>query len=55
MLQLVKRDDTAEKALSQIDSKEYALPFSADSRKLYKIGVSFDSGTKKLIGWKVAE
>ena len=50
-----KRDDTAAAALSQIDSKDYTLPFIADSRKLFKIGVSFDSATRKLIEWKVAE
>ena len=49
-----KRDDTAEAALAQIDSKDYALPFIADSRKLYKIGVSFDSSTRKLAGWETA-
>ena len=50
-----KRDDTAEAALAQIDSKDYALPFIADSRTLYKIGVSFDSDSRKLVGWKVSE
>ena len=50
-----KRDDTAEAALAQIDSKDYALPFIADSRKLYKIGVSFDSETRKLKDWAAAE
>ena len=50
-----KRDDTAENALKQIDTKDYALPFAADSRKLYKIGVSFDSESRKLVGWKVAD
>lgn len=50
-----KRDDTAEAALAQIDTKDYALPFVADARKLYKIGVSFDSESRKLVGWKVAE
>ena len=50
-----KRDDTAANALAQIDSKDYALPFFADSRKLYKIGVSFDSAKRKLVGWEVAE
>ena len=50
-----KRDSTAKAALEQIDSKDYALPFAADSRKLYKIGVSFDSKTRKLADWKVAE
>ena len=48
-----KRDDSAEAALAQIDTKEYALPFAADTRKLFKIGVSFDSKTRKLVGWKV--
>jgi len=28
-----KRDDTADAALKQIDSKDYALPFVADTRK----------------------
>ena len=49
-----KRDETAADALRQIDSKDYALPFAADSRKLIKIGVSFDSQTRKLVGWEVA-
>ena len=48
-----KRDDPAEAALAQIDSKDYALPFIADSRKVYKIGVSFDSESRKLKGWAV--
>ena len=50
-----KRDESAETALAQIKSREYALPFAADSRKLYIIGVSFDSATRKLTGWKVEE
>ncbi len=50
-----KRDDTAEAALAQIDTKDYALPYIADDRKLYKIGVSFDSQSRKLSGWKVAD
>ena len=50
-----KRDDTADAALAQIDSKDYSIPFAADSRKLFKIGVSFDSGKRKLVGWKAAE
>ena len=50
-----KRDATAENALKQIDDKSYTLPFVADSRKLYKIGVSFDSEKRMLVDWKVAE
>lgn len=50
-----KRDESAEKALQQINGKDYSLPFIADSRKLYKIGVSFDSGKRILADWKVEE
>ena len=50
-----KRDATADEALQQINSKDYALPFAAETRKLYKIGVAFESSTRKLIDWKVAE
>ena len=48
-----KRDDTAEAALEQIEEKEYALPFSSDTRQIFKIGVSFDSASRKLVDWKV--
>lgn len=51
----LKRDESAQAALEQIDSKDYALPFTADSRKLYKIGVSFDSVSRRLTDWAVAE
>jgi len=50
-----KRDESAEKALQQINDKDYTLPFAADSRKLYKIGVSFDSEKRILVDWKVEE
>ena len=50
-----KRDEPAQEALAQIDSKKYALPFIADSRKLFKIGVSFDSETRMLKDWAVEE
>ncbi len=50
-----KRDESAEKALQQINDKSYALPFVADNRKIYKIGVSFDSEKRILSDWKVEE
>ena len=49
-----KRDDSAKSALAQIDSKDYALPFAADSRPVFKIGVSFDTETRKLVEWETA-
>ena len=49
-----KVDKPAQEALDQINSKEYALPFTADGRQLFKIGVSFSSKTRKIAEW-VAE
>ena len=48
-----KRDGSAEEALEQIEAKGYALPYAADKRKLFKIGVSFDSKERNLKEWKV--
>ena len=47
-----KRDAGADEALKQINEKHYDAPYAADSRKLYKIGVSFNSTTRQMDGWK---
>lgn len=44
---------TAEEALKQIDDKGYAIPYSADKRKLYKIGVAFSAEERNIEEWKV--
>ncbi len=51
----LKVDAPAEKALAQIDTKEYLLPFATDNRKLYKIGVSFSSKKRTISEWKCVE
>ena len=38
-----KRDGSAGEALAQIGTQGYALPYAADNRKMFKIGVNFDS------------
>ena len=50
----LKIDQSADVALQQIEDKHYAAPFAADPRKLYKIGVSFSSETRRLSSWKIA-
>ena len=40
-----KLDGTAEEALRQIEEKGYALEYTADKRKIYKIGAAFSSET----------
>ena len=38
-----KYDGSAEDAIRQIDEKGYLIPYSADSKRLFKIGVNYDS------------
>ena len=49
----LKVDKTAEEALQQIEDKQYAAPFAADPRKLFKIGVCFSSTDKGIAEWKI--
>ena len=51
----VKIDNTADAALQQIEDKGYAKPFVNDSRKLFKIGVSFSTENRRIEDWKVIE
>ncbi len=46
---------SAREALEQIEAKGYAAPYAADSRQLFKIGVSFDGEERKLAEWEVRE
>ena len=48
-----KLDGTAEQAIQQIEDKQYALPFTKDSRKIYTIGVNFSSETRNIDKWMV--
>ena len=50
-----KFDGTPEEALAQIDSKQYAIPYQADGRKIYKIVVNFDSASRTIGNWKITE
>ena len=49
-----KLDGTAEEALRQIEEKQYALPFTADRRKLFRIGVNFSEKARNIEKWIVA-
>ncbi len=50
-----KLDGTADEALKQIESRGYARPYLGDSRKLYRIGVSFFSESGTVDDRKTAE
>ena len=50
-----KRDASVDEAIKQIEDNRYADAFKADERKLFKIGVTFESKTRMLDEWKVVE
>jgi hypothetical protein len=44
---------TAEKALRQIDERDYAGKFKLSSKKIIKIGVEFDNEKRNIKRWLV--
>ena len=49
----LKVNKDADTALKQIEEKGYAAPFATDSRKLYKIGVNFNTERRLIDDWKI--
>lgn len=46
-----KLDGSADEALAQIDNRGYLIPYTADDRKLVKIGVNFDPKERNIGEW----
>ena len=51
----LKYDGSAEEAIRQIDEKGYLIPYSADGKRLYKIGVNYSSEQRTISEWIVRE
>jgi len=51
----LKYDGSAEEALKQIDEKGYLIPYSANGKRLYKIGVNYDSNLRTIGDWIIKE
>jgi hypothetical protein len=49
----LKVNGTAQEALDQINSKNYALPYQTEERKVIKVGVAFDRETMTVGEWLV--
>jgi len=49
----LKKDQSAAIALQQIEDKGSALPFAADPRPLFKIGINFNTTTRKIDDWLI--
>ena len=50
----LKRDESAENALKQIEEKGYDKPFLARGKQVIKLGINFSSETKTIDGWAEA-
>ena len=51
----LKYDKSAEEALRQIDDKGYLIPYTAEGKRLVKVGINFDSTQRTLGDWKIVE
>ena len=49
----LKYNRSAEEALRQIEEKEYALPWSVDSRTVIEIGINYSSEKRRIDDWAV--
>lgn len=51
----LKVNGSARQALEQINSRNYALPYSTDSRKVVKVGIAFDRDTMSIKEYLIGE
>ena len=47
----LKYDGSATDALRQIDEKGYLIPYSADGKRLVKVGINYDSSLRTISEW----
>ncbi len=51
----LKYDGSAEEAIKQIDEKGYLIPYSADGKRLVKVGVNYSSDQRTIGEWIIKE
>ena len=51
----LKRDQSPEIALQQIEAKGYDKPFLSSGKQIIKLGINFSSETRTVDGWKMAK
>ena len=51
----LKYDGSAEDAIKQIEDKGYLIPYSADGKRLVKVGVNYDSQQRTIGEWIIKE
>ena len=51
----LKIDQSAEKALEQIDAKDYTLAYKHDGRRIFKVGINFSTEKRTVDEWRYEE
>lgn len=51
----LKFDGSADAALKQIDDKGYLIPYTAEGKRLVKVGVNYSSEERTKTEWKIEE
>ena len=51
----LKIDQSAAKALEQIDAKDYTLPYKHDGRRIFKVGINFSTEKRTVDEWRYEE
>jgi hypothetical protein len=51
----LKMRGTAQEALDQINSKDYAIPYQAEGKPVVKIGIAFSKETKTVSDWIIEQ
>lgn len=51
----LKFDGSADAALRQIDEKGYLIPYTADGKRLIKVGVNYSSEERTITEWRIEE
>ena len=49
----LKLDGDLDKALRQIDEKDYTIPYQSDGRKVVKVAINFSTEERTIKEWKI--
>ncbi len=49
----LKMNGDLDKALQQIDEKDYTIPYQSDGRKVVKVAINFSTEDRTIKEWKI--
>ncbi len=51
----LKKNQSAAISLQQIENKGYTAPFASDKRRIFKIGLNFNTKSRKIDDWAIRQ